>query len=561
MKTKPKNSNSEIFDAIASLMSKSRMTVLKYSPNNGKVKNITLGTGGSVSVYGLYDKLHTYYRKVVFTEEFPQELTLILKDMERFKEFFEGYCKSKGLTEEIEEEKSPEIPDEIKKYNLYYNMQATDMSPQNSYILTEKEDNSISQASSVFYVKSMLSAGFKEMDIFNQATRVFPRYLPRKPPGTGVISIGANMEIPYLNTYSPPEWMRVKENSIPNKLPQLFIDLIDHMIKLPEEKEYFYDWLYTSLFERSYVYLMLCGFPGVGKNTLKEVMEALHGRDNTVDGKKSTLVDRFNSQLEGCTLCWFDELKFGEDQENFLKEIQNDSISIEKKGVDSTKSTNIYASFVISNNKERDNFLDFDARKFAPIVLTKLDLKKVMPEDQIVLLKNKVNPSSEHYDVKFIAQIGYWIKNRGYSGKWPNLEYRGPMFWRLCHTSMARWKKRAVQTLLEAENIPALKALKTNDGYLWSSVENFIVKKYQDKNMSVDYSTVRSFFEVFKDTKGEASFTTKLSETNKVMGDFYVKKIIDKVEVHTEEIPEKKSVKESKPAKKTKENKYASLFS
>src|SRR5690606_21243232 len=110
-------------------------------------------------------------------------------------------------------------------------------------------------------------------------------------------------------------------------------------------------WLYHSMFKRSFVYLILCGAPGTGKNRLKLVLRALHGHINTIDGKRSTLIERFNSQLADSTLAWFDELHYNMEMENTMKELQNDSISIERKGIDATRSTSIHASLIISNNK------------------------------------------------------------------------------------------------------------------------------------------------------------------------------------------------------------------
>ena len=128
--------------------------------------------------------------------------------------------------------------------------------------------------------------------------------------------------------------------------------------------------MYAALFNRAYTFLILCGAGGIGKNRLKLVNKALHGHHNAIDGKKSTFTERFNSQLYDCTEAWFDELTYTMDMENVMKEIQNDTISIERKGIDATRSTKIYASSVISNNKPRDNYIAFDARKFVPLQLT-----------------------------------------------------------------------------------------------------------------------------------------------------------------------------------------------
>src|SRR5690606_14664466 len=137
------------------------------------------------------------------------------------------------------------------------------------------------------------------------------------------------------------------------------------------------------------------------------------------------------------TLAWVDELRYDDEMENTMKELQNDSISIERKGIDTTRATKIHASIVISNNKPRANYIAFDARKFVALKIAGHRLEESMSLEEIDLLTRKVeDEKSEHFDSKFLAQIAKWIKRRGASKKWRNLEYKGPMFWTLAHTSM-----------------------------------------------------------------------------------------------------------------------------
>ena len=164
-----------------------------------------------------------------------------------------------------------------------------------------------------------------------------------------------------------------------------------------------------------------------------------------------------------------------------------------------------------------------------------------MSHDEITDLTNKVEKyNSDTYDLSYIAQIGWWVKNNGWTGKWPNLEYKGPMFYKLAHTSMSRWQKKAASTILELpEEIDGRCKFDREKGFLWSSVEDMIVKRDKFQNLP-DYSTVRHFFELFRDGGGNKGFSTR-GIKNSLMGDFWVKclnkeiKIIDESDVMGDE--------------------------
>jgi hypothetical protein len=303
------------------------------------------------------------------------------------------------------------------------------------------------------------------------------------------------------------------------------------MFILKEEIEYLYHWLYTSLTSRSYVYLVLCGHKGVGKNRLNLVFKALHGMANSVDGKQSTLNDKFNSQFTESTLVWFDEIKYTQKSDGMLKGLQNKYISVEKKGVDASRSTPIYCSMVFSNNEPRDNYIPFDSRKFVPLQLTKKRLEVTMEPEEIDALTKKVeDESSKDYDVAFVAQIAQWILKHGKSDKWPNLEYRGPMFYFLAHTSMNLWQRVAI-TIFTHPSIHVNSKIvhDPEKGYLWSSLEKFSRTMAQkEKRRPVFFaqsSSVKAFYESFLDLKGRKGFvTTDIPED--ILGDFWVKCIL-----------------------------------
>lgn len=443
---------------------------------------------------------------------------ILVKDPLKVEPLVEKYAKKSGVA--YEDGKLLLLQENLPK-GLTLNLDISNQDKSLKFFVTTA-DEIRSPIGGYTYVRMM---GMKEDEALSKARQVIPAYMPRSPQGISKEVLDNGHTYTVFNDYTPPEWMLYKE-PLPDRLPKLFERLVNHLFPIEVEREYFYCWLYASLFDRAFVYLILCGAGGTGKNRLKLVLRALHGHMNTVDGKRSTFAEKFNSQLSDNTLAWFDELHYTREMENTMKELQNDSISIERKGIDATRSTRIYSSCVISNNKPRDNYIAFDARKFVPLQITDVRLDEVMTGEEISTLTNKVETTKVEngYDVAFIAQIGRWIKKHGAKKKWldKNLEYKGPMFYKLAHTSMAQWQKRAAQVILTGEQKSSHRVTYDHrKGYLWSSLEGQIKKKNGYREQLPDYSTVNHFFTVFVDSQGRKAFRTTPVE-NDLLGDFWV---------------------------------------
>jgi hypothetical protein len=526
-------------ERLSQILKASGIGVLAYNPDKDPHRPITPSKGRKVSVEEFRELVLKNLSGTAYLDLNEQGVDVkFLRDQEKFHKALKFYCQQNGLVVKPKEAltKKPKFrePSEIEKLveemdNPYKNLQLNVDVENNgatrdlTYMVTERANDRLTKLHPMVYIKSY---ALKEPEAFELARKVFTTYNPR-PTIYGLEEVTDEMygTKSILNTYVPPKWESVPRKLVKDRLPLEFKKLIYHLFPIAEEREYFFSWLYYSLFERSYIYLILCGPGGIGKNTLKEILRALHGHTNTVDGKRSTLVDRFNSQLDKATLAWFDELKYNEEMENVMKEIQNDTISIERKGVDATSGTKIYASMVVSNNKPRDNFIDFEARKFAPLKMTKKRLEAVFTPRQIdELLKKVKDPESPTFDKKFLAQIAYWVKDHGKSPKWPTLEYRGPMFWALAHTSMARWKKKSVDVMISLKTNNALQNQIDEEGWiLWSALEANILKKNTDRSIKFpDYSTVKHFFECFRDSQGKKVFKTR-GVPKSVIGDFWVR--------------------------------------
>lgn len=506
-----------------SLIEKARLKIIRYDPS--KARPISLSNGGAQTIDKFSEKLREKAGPDLF--DYP-DLAQVMFSSEDMGELLAQYAKKNNI-QNPSERQAVEVPDNYQ--NLTLNLDQAHPGRELKFFMTTKDEIPSSISGNVW----LRVMGLKEDEALSQARKVVPEYRPRSKPGIVSHRTQSREDLSIFNSYTPPEWMTYKEPT-PLGLPVLFERLVNHLFPIKLEREYFYDWLYTSLFDRAYVYLILCGVGGSGKNRLKLVMRALHGHANTVDGKRSTLVDRFNSQLADATLGWFDELHYDLEMENVMKEIQNDSIAIERKGVDATRSSKIYSSLAISNNKPRDNYISFDARKFVPLQVASTRLDTVMAPDEIEVLTKKVESwDSSEYDVAFIAQIGRWLQKRKLSGRWPHLEYKGPMFYKLAHTSMSRWQKKAASLLIEGTYQESSR-VEYNDfkGYLWSTLSEQSYKKNGDRSLQFpDFSTVKYFFDIFVDGNGKTSFETQAVKGS-LSGDFWVKLINKKIHIATE---------------------------
>lgn len=412
-------------------------------------------------------------------------------------------------------------PESLTNYQLNMDLESD---PAKFFITTKDE-----------YMSRMTGAAFiammamKQEEAVANARHVFMEYDPRG--GKGVRTVKSDRESRQVfNTYVPPLWRGHANVKMKNpKIHPLYLKCIQHVFPIKAERQFFYAWLYMSLFKRSPTYLILCGNAGLGKNRIKLLLRALHGHENTPDGKRSSLTERFNSQIERTTCLWFDELNFNEDIENILKEMQNETLSIERKGVDATRSTKIYSSMVISNNYPRNNYIQFDSRKFVPLQLGTTRLGTSMTNKEIdTLTKMTAFPDHKEFDIAALAQFVGWLRLNGPKlvERFPNLEYKGPMFYRLAHTTMSRWQVATIQFMLTPEKLKAAFVTDKKElGAKWSVLEPN-VKRALGKGYHMPHTeTIRRFLEIYCSLKGEQGFkVTPIKDS--FVGDFYVRPLI-----------------------------------
>lgn len=418
-------------------------------------------------------------------------------------------------------------PTSLADYQLNLDLESD---PPKFFVTTK--DEYLSSITGSSYIAVM---GMKQDEAVHVARHVAMDYNPRGKSGVYTNKHGREVRN-IFNTYVPPLWKgHPNTKGSHGKIHPLFLKCIKHVFPIKKERNFFYAWLYMSIFKRAPTYLLLCGNAGLGKNRIKLLLRALHGHENTPDGKKSSLTERFNSQVERTTLLWFDELNFNEEVENILKEMQNETISIERKGVDATRSTKIYSSMVISNNYPRHNYIQFDSRKFVPLELGTTMLGKSMTHKEIdQLTRMTAFPDSTSFDIAALADFVCWLKRNGpgYAEQFPNLEYKGPMFYRLAHTTMSAWQKCTISFLLSDKIKSAYVTDDKELGVKWSYLEP-AVRKTLYKGYNWPHSeTIKRFLEIYCSLKGEQGF--KITPIEGIEGDFFVKPLIKKLPTQSE---------------------------
>ncbi len=277
------------------------------------------------------------------------------------------------------------------------------------------------------------------------AETAIPQYKPRLEEGSDDGFHVGNTTIKIVNTYMKPRWK--KEATASDADISLFHKLFNHLFVLEEEKNYVRAWVKMAITKRAPTYLIMSGAGGNGKNRFKMVLKGLVGHHNLVDGKESTINEKFNTQLQNAEIIFYDELRWTFANEPRLKEIQNDTISIEAKGIDATRATEIFCSSIITNNYLEHNYIAFDARKFVPVVLNPRNLITSMTSVEISTLTNKLTETHPDYDPNFIAAIYEYFITTGMPEKYPNMEFKGPGFYAMANATMHKWQRQLIAAI------------------------------------------------------------------------------------------------------------------
>jgi hypothetical protein len=221
--------------------------------------------------------------------------------------------------------------------------------------------------------------GFKTFSESNSTLAQFSY----KPPYISPIYVDDDGMTVY-NQYQPPEWLKnefyFNQSVAPlDALPSIYESFLKHLTDNDAPSyEYLIDWLATSLQGRNLTLLTAIGEQGIGKGTLGDIMEKLHGKTNFVKVRDQVFKDKFNAALKNKTLVYVDEIDLQtKESQDRIKDVVNSSVEIEQKGIDPHTADN-YASFYLSSNSLDAIKIEGGDRRFSIIQLTE---KKIIDTD------------------------------------------------------------------------------------------------------------------------------------------------------------------------------------
>lgn len=179
--------------------------------------------------------------------------------------------------------------------------------------------------------------------------------------------------IPMFNEYQEAPWRLL---DVAAELPKVHEDFLRHLTNGDEASfNYLLDWLALSLTGRNLTILCALGVQGVGKGILGSLMQKLHGPTNFNKVRDSVFKAKFNAQLFNKTLIYVDEAVLDDRESvNRIKDIINDLVEIERKGMDAITINN-HSSYYLSSNDLSAIKIEASDRRFSIIDLTDTPLR------------------------------------------------------------------------------------------------------------------------------------------------------------------------------------------
>jgi hypothetical protein len=304
-----------------------------------------------------------------------------------------------NLGDSVIEDVVNDVIDEFPNYGLIQKVVRSklvcDAQGENNKIMLLDEKNRSIEEYDRIRIKEILDPKFDFMSKMHTAKY---EYRPLEP---GMLLKNKDGTFTY-NTYSPPKWQQdwfySKGKDLPNKvinIPPLYEKFLRHLVGEGEDSKASYDyivkWLANGLKRKNYCILTTIGKQGIGKGVLGGIMRQLFGDRNYYEGSDRMFKGTFNSQIADKRLVYCDEISIKErEDEDRLKLVVNDTVEIEKKGIDA-KTIQNYASFYISSNHMDSITLTADDRRFSIVDLTDEKLLTIMNPEEIRSLLDKDN--------------------------------------------------------------------------------------------------------------------------------------------------------------------------
>lgn len=196
-----------------------------------------------------------------------------------------------------------------------------------------------------------------------------------------------------LNLWTGPD-IRPSGNAVTTRDAALFIEFLQRLFPITEERLYFRDWMAHAVrypAKRINATVLLRSDHGVGKGFLAEtLLPGLLGKSSVGTVALGDVVGTFNDALVGKTLILIDEVyKNPESTVNTLKSIQgNKTITLRRKHIPDTTVDN-FLNFIMSSNDLLPLPLECEDRRFWVPAFIK---HKVSKEETMLFINTQLKP-------------------------------------------------------------------------------------------------------------------------------------------------------------------------
>lgn len=473
-----------------------------------------------------HSKYHLSFPEGVYSQEYfilmvSKHLGRVLSDEEVTALIREAkaYCEilKKQLIEEKRQEKI-----EIKKAEKRAEFQAKQSQIQNNLTVTGL-DISLSQGVDE-YAMSLLPIsdyGSKEIEFFDVERREIVAYDEEKyrakkgwdrpelirqafsgrlkfdPMNENPLYIEEINGLKYqvFNKCNTPKWLSIKPTK-DNIEGSLIHKLLLNLFPEKESREVALSWAYHAYTSRNQTYLMLVGLQGVGKGLFTSLLGQLVGPKYTEICPDSFLKEKFNGAMKDKRLLILDEINIVESVVNRLKQIANDFVPYEAKGIDSTTIRN-HTSACMTSNSIGEMAVSPQDRRFSAVSIGNIPLLKIMSQVQVDALGEMVRRTQDEDPHEEIVNFCHWLLKEYKKTKYSNTYvHKGDHYYEMSFKGLQTYQQFLVTFITEEYDL-------LGDTNYFLSALNKKYKKYSGKESRDKYSlpsnkNIISFLSTYK---------------------------------------------------------------
>ena len=265
------------------------------------------------------------------------------------------------------------------------------------------------------------------------------KYDPYNVEEISYSSVMDQSKVVTFNAHITPNWRKrpIKDP----KLPEIFVEFMEHLFPHEESRDYVYHWMNFMLTDRNHCILFLYGAQGTGKGTFNYILQKLVGDPNFIKLGEDFWQSRFNGEMKYRRCIFFDDCEITKENVTRIRGMTNRTIAIEEKGITTEDYTN-HASYVWALNPDKRAVVTYDDRRYSVPVLGDEDIQATKGADWMDTMTKLINESED-----FISQIGHWILAYGDQGRFNNTKsYITENFYTLVDKALTLWQKKCSRT-------------------------------------------------------------------------------------------------------------------